>query len=105
MICDEKLPTQLEVSLPFSHAQVLQLIKKELTELSERGQKKHSVKVTWDDVVLEFLSAGFNTKFGARSIQNVVQKKVLPVYRLGKEKETFIFLLRGRVLWLTYKYR
>ena len=42
VIRDEKLPTQLEVSLPFSHAQVLQLIKKELTELSERGQKKHS---------------------------------------------------------------
>ena len=59
------------------------LMEKELTELSLREQKRHGVKVTWDNVVLEFLSEGFNTKFGARSLQNVVQ-----FHRLGKEKET-----------------
>ena len=63
------------------------LIKKELTKLSLREQKSHS-EVTWDDDVLEFLTGGFNTKFGARSLQNVVQKKVVPALcRLRKEKE------------------
>ena len=58
-------------------------------ELSLRGEKRRGVKVTWDDDVLKCLSEGFKTKSGARSIQNVVQKKVMPVlYRLGKEKET-----------------
>jgi ATP-dependent Clp protease ATP-binding subunit ClpA len=52
--------------------------------------------------VLEFLSAGFNTKFGARSLQNVVQKKVLPVLsRLGKEKETrdIHLSVEGESIW------
>ena len=58
-------------------------------ELSLRGEKRRGVKVTWDDDVLKCLSEGFKTKSGARSIQNFVQKKVMPVlYWLGKEKET-----------------
>ena len=72
------------------------LIEKELTELSLREQKRHGVKVTWDNVVLEFLSEGFNTKFGARSLQNVVQKKVLPVlYQLGKETRDIHLSVEG----------
>ena len=78
--------TEIVYFLPFSTSQVHQLLQKELEDLKERGKKKHGVELEWGDEVVEFLSAGYNLKHGARSIQNVVQKKVTStLQKLGKQ--------------------
>lgn len=77
--------------LPFNDAELKELTLRELRKWESRAMDRHGIKVTWSDAALEELQTGYNFRYGARSIQHEVEKRVVnqiaKAHELGKVQE------------------
>ncbi|GAB1604807.1 hypothetical protein Ahia01_000762200 [Argonauta hians] len=73
--------------LPFSPAELNKLVIKELKFWAERAMSKHSIELTWDHVVVNVLTSGYNVNYGARSIKHEVERLVVSQLALAHERE------------------
>ena len=63
--------------LPFSRAELMMLITKELEFWSKKAKEKHDMTVEWDKKALDFLVNGYDISYGARSIKHEVERRVV----------------------------
>jgi len=63
--------------LPFSEVQLQALARKELERWAKNANKRHNMNLTWTPEVELMLSKGYNLRYGARSIQHEVERKVI----------------------------
>jgi len=77
--------------LPFNDAELKELTLRELKKWETRAMDRHQIQVTWSDAALEELQTGYNFRYGARSIQHEVEKRVVnqiaKAHELGKVEE------------------
>ena len=71
--------------LPFSDAELVQLVQIQLAKWAARAKERHKIELTWDPAVLAALSRDYDVHFGARSLQHAVDKRV--VNRLARAHE------------------
>ena len=68
----------------------------ELRSLSEQGRAGNGVGLEWDDVIVQFISQGYNPNYGARSIKAIVDKKVCPaLVEVGKSTKDIKIYVEG----------
>jgi len=72
--------------LPFNQEELQLIVTKELEKWAEKAHQRHGIKLTWDPAVVLTLVEGYNVRYGARSIQHEVEKRV--VNQLAKAHET-----------------
>ncbi|KAH0550867.1 hypothetical protein KQX54_021024 [Cotesia glomerata] len=63
--------------LPFSHAELIKLVARELETWAERAKEKHMIELKWDREVLSVLADGYDAHYGARSIKYEVERRVI----------------------------
>ena len=63
--------------LPFNEKELKELIIMELNKWSNIANKKHSIILKWNDYLIDILKDGYNFRYGARSIQHEVEKRVI----------------------------
>lgn len=73
--------------LPFSPAELSKLVIKELKFWADRAKSKHSIELTWDHLVVDVLTSGYNVNYGARSIKHEVERLVVSQLALAHERE------------------
>jgi len=56
--------------LPFNKTELNQIVDFELNKWAEKAKARHNIILTWGDEVVTLLSEGYNTRYGARSIQH-----------------------------------
>lgn len=71
--------------LPFTDEQLRALACSELTKWKKTAFERHSIKLEWDKEVEDVLTKAYNLRFGVRSIQHEVERKV--VSRLAQAHE------------------
>jgi len=71
--------------LPFNTEELQLIVTKELERWAEKALQRHSIKLSWDQDVVLSLVGGYNVRYGARSIQHEVEKRV--VNQLAKAHE------------------
>ena len=75
--------------LPFDEEQLHALVRLELGRWQREARDRHAVSITWDGDVERLLVQGYNVRFGVRSIQHEVDRKV--VTRLAEAHEEGLF--------------
>ncbi|KAL5460314.1 hypothetical protein EMCRGX_G033756 [Ephydatia muelleri] len=63
--------------LPFTRSELNELVEVELKKWQERTEKKHSIHLTWEREVLDIIADGYNVKYGARSLQHELERRVV----------------------------
>ncbi len=63
--------------LPFSEVELKQLTTRELNKWASISLKRHNIKLKWEDSAIDLLRDGYNIRYGARSIQHEVEKRVI----------------------------
>ncbi|KAM5248108.1 mitochondrial disaggregase isoform 2-T2 [Ctenodactylus gundi] len=63
--------------LPFCHAELIQLVNKELNFWAKRAKQRHNITLLWDREVADVLVDGYNVHYGARSIKHEVERRVV----------------------------
>ncbi|ETO23819.1 caseinolytic peptidase [Reticulomyxa filosa] len=63
--------------LPFSELELKQLTEKELRKWKDYAMKRHGIQVEWDDKAVDLIRDGYNMRYGARSIQHEVEKRIV----------------------------
>lgn len=63
--------------LPFNHEELSSIARLILHKWSRIGLERQSIRLEWDDSVVEALAREYNPKYGVRSIRNLFEKKVL----------------------------
>ncbi|KAG7301549.1 hypothetical protein JYU34_014515 [Plutella xylostella] len=63
--------------LPFSRAELLELVQLELGRWAERARARHGIDLAWEGGVLGALADGYDVHYGARSIQHEVERRVV----------------------------
>merc|ERR1712146_301088 len=71
--------------LPFNESELRQLTVMELEKWSKRAKERHNMELKWTGDVVDILRDGYNFRYGARSIQHEVEKRV--VNQLAKAHE------------------
>lgn len=71
--------------LPFTDQQLRALARSELTKWKKTAFQRHSIVLEWDKDVEDLLTKAYNLRFGVRSIQHEVERKV--VSRLAQAHE------------------
>jgi ATP-dependent Clp protease ATP-binding subunit ClpB len=61
--------------LPFNDYELKEIVSKELDIWKDIAAKKHGMRLTWSDVVVDLLKQGYNLRYGARSIKHEVERK------------------------------
>ncbi|NXA38083.1 CLPB protein, partial [Eudromia elegans] len=84
--------------LPFCHAELLQLVDKELRFWAKKAQARHNITLLWDTEVMDVLADGYNLHYGARSIKHEVERRVVNQLAAAYEQE---LLPRGCTLRIT----
>uniref|UniRef100_A0A5S6QPW8 ClpB_D2-small domain-containing protein n=1 Tax=Trichuris muris TaxID=70415 RepID=A0A5S6QPW8_TRIMR len=77
--------TEIVYFLPFTRAELLQLVSKELQFWKAKAEKKHRIELVWSQDVLKLLADGYNVRYGAHSIQHEGESQV--VSRLASARE------------------
>ncbi|XP_031429925.1 caseinolytic peptidase B protein homolog isoform X2 [Clupea harengus] len=73
--------------LPFCHAELIQLVSKELTFWAKKAKQRHNITLLWDRPVLDLLAGGYNLHYGARSIKHEVERCVVNQLAAAYEQE------------------
>ncbi|RUS89196.1 hypothetical protein EGW08_003075, partial [Elysia chlorotica] len=73
--------------LPFSQSELAKLVIKELEFWAKRAQSKHNIELIWDHQVVDTLSEGFDTHYGARSIKYEVERRVVTQLAMAHERQ------------------
>lgn len=63
--------------LPFSRAELIELVARELKAWSTRAKERHMIELKWDREVLSVLADGYDVHYGARSIKYEVERRVI----------------------------
>lgn len=63
--------------LPFSRAELIQLVARELEMWAKRAQERHVIDLKWDREVMSVLADGYDVHYGARSIKYEVERRVV----------------------------
>ncbi|KYO49179.1 caseinolytic peptidase B protein-like protein [Alligator mississippiensis] len=63
--------------LPFCHAELIQLVNKELNFWAKKAKMQHNITLLWDREVMDVLVDGYNLHYGARSIKHEVERRVV----------------------------
>ncbi|XP_070552727.1 mitochondrial disaggregase-like [Ptychodera flava] len=63
--------------LPFSRAELIKLVLRELESWAVKAKERHSIELLWDRQVLDVLADGYNIHYGARSIKHEVDRRVV----------------------------
>jgi len=63
--------------LPFSDSELRELTKRELKKWEKRAKERHDIDIYWSDRVIEEIQLGYNFRYGARSIQHEVEKRIV----------------------------
>eukprot|EP00795_Rhopilema_esculentum_P000978 gene978-10749_t len=79
--------TEIVYFLPFSRAELRQLVQKELEYWLKRALKRHDIKLVWDREVLDVLADGYDIHYGARSIKHEVERQVINQIAAAHEKD------------------
>eukprot|EP01083_Nonionella_stella_P028696 79057_1 len=74
--------------LPFNDKELKQLTIKQLDKWNLISQDKHDIRLDWDDAAVALLADGYNFRYGARSIQHEVEKRVINQIAKIHEKGT-----------------
>ncbi|NXV81328.1 CLPB protein, partial [Atlantisia rogersi] len=73
--------------LPFCHAELLQLVSKELQFWAKKAKARHNITLLWDREVMDVLADGYNLHYGARSIKHEVERRVVNQLAAAYEQE------------------
>ncbi|NXX51459.1 CLPB protein, partial [Tricholaema leucomelas] len=73
--------------LPFCHAELLQLVQKELSFWAKKAKARHNITLLWDREVMDVLADGYNLHYGARSIKHEVERRVVNQLAAAYEQE------------------
>ncbi|XP_051966730.1 caseinolytic peptidase B protein homolog [Xyrauchen texanus] len=73
--------------LPFCHAELVQLVSKELNYWAKKAKQRHNITLVWEHPVLELLVGGYNLHYGARSIKHEVERRVVNQLAAAYEQE------------------
>ncbi|KAL7674267.1 hypothetical protein ACOME3_000546 [Neoechinorhynchus agilis] len=73
--------------LPFSRKQVIDLVVRELEFWADLASKKHSIKIEWDDNVVNLLADRFDRTYGARSLKHEVDRAVVSLIAKAHEMD------------------
>ncbi|XP_063997318.1 mitochondrial disaggregase-like, partial [Pogoniulus pusillus] len=84
--------------LPFCHAELLQLVQKELSFWAKKAKARHNITLLWDREVMDVLADGYNLHYGARSIKHEVERRVVNQLAAAYEQE---LLPKGCTLRIT----
>ncbi|KAJ8667136.1 hypothetical protein QAD02_008798 [Eretmocerus hayati] len=63
--------------LPFSRAELIKLVARELEAWASRARDRHKIELKWDREVLSVLADGYDSHYGARSIKYEVERRVV----------------------------
>merc|ERR1712228_212739 len=63
--------------LPFNNKELKELTVKELNKWNKISMDKHNIEITWDEEAVDLLKDGYNFRYGARSIQHEVEKRII----------------------------
>lgn len=63
--------------LPFNDIELRELTLRELQKWERRAKERHNIVISWSDSSVEELQSGYNYRYGARSIQHEVEKRVV----------------------------
>jgi ATP-dependent Clp protease ATP-binding subunit ClpB len=63
--------------LPFSRAELIQLVARELEIWAARAKERHMIELKWDREVMSVLADGYDVHYGARSIKYEVERRVV----------------------------
>ncbi|XP_063988440.1 mitochondrial disaggregase [Diachasmimorpha longicaudata] len=63
--------------LPFSRAELIKLVARELDAWAKRARERHMIELKWDREVLSALADGYDVHYGARSIKYEVERRVV----------------------------
>nr|XP_032816380.1 caseinolytic peptidase B protein homolog [Petromyzon marinus] len=72
--------------LPFSHAELLQLVERELTVWARKAHERHGMDLQWEAEVLHVLAEGYNVHYGARSIKHEVERRLVSLLATAFER-------------------
>ncbi|XP_020293306.1 caseinolytic peptidase B protein homolog isoform X2 [Pseudomyrmex gracilis] len=63
--------------LPFSRAELIRLVARELESWALRAKERHMIELKWDREVMSVLADGYDAHYGARSIKYEVERRVV----------------------------
>ncbi len=63
--------------LPFNERELKELTMKELKKWDSISREQHEIELLWDDEAVNVVKDGYNFRFGARSIQHEVEKRII----------------------------
>ncbi|CAF0949475.1 unnamed protein product [Didymodactylos carnosus] len=63
--------------LPFSRAEIVKLLTKELEFWQKRAKDNHGIQLSWDRKALDCLADGYDINYGARSLKHEVERSVV----------------------------
>ncbi len=74
--------------LPFNDKELKELTIKELNKWNDISKDKHDIELDWDENAIDLLKDGYNFRYGARSIQHEVEKRIInqiaKIHEIGK---------------------
>ncbi|XP_062491041.1 mitochondrial disaggregase [Pezoporus occidentalis] len=73
--------------LPFCHAELIQLVNKELNFWAKKAKARHNITLLWDREVMDVLADGYNLHYGARSIKHEVERRVVNQLAAAHEQD------------------
>eukprot|EP00993_Chasmostoma_nieuportense_P007731 NODE_990_length_1722_cov_19.679624_g929_i0.p1 GENE.NODE_990_length_1722_cov_19.679624_g929_i0~~NODE_990_length_1722_cov_19.679624_g929_i0.p1 ORF type:complete len:250 (-),score=69.07 NODE_990_length_1722_cov_19.679624_g929_i0:123-872(-) len=71
--------------LPFTEAQLCQLVHRELVKWQSRAKERHNISLNWSTAVEAMMINGYNVRYGARSIQHEVDRKLISKLAMANE--------------------
>ncbi|KAL6422247.1 hypothetical protein ACFW04_010922 [Cataglyphis niger] len=63
--------------LPFSRAELIKLVTRELEAWATRAKERHMIELKWEREILSVLADGYDAHYGARSIKYEVERRVV----------------------------
>eukprot|EP01137_Pigoraptor_chileana_P011897 Opistho-2@63503 len=73
--------------LPFDDIELKALASMEMDHWAKKAESRHGIKLTWAPEVLDVVIRGYNVHYGARSIRNEVDRRVINMIALAHEKD------------------
>ena len=73
--------------LPFSKAELTELVDKELQFWKVRANRNHNITLSWDNDVIDILADGYDIHYGARSIKHEVERCVVNQIATAHERD------------------
>merc|ERR1712228_511238 len=85
--------------LPFNNKELKELTVKELNKWNNISMDKHNISIKWDEDEVDLLKDGYNFRYGARSIQHEVEKRIInqvaKIHETGKINNGSNIIIKG----------